>query len=112
MTLASGYLLIIITIVSEYHTMLDLSQNVLRAVSQIDAVIYYPYVDDHKSTIQNFIEDFFLNNILPQLKELENYIVDFFVTIDKVLKKLVAHSKAWTHLEKNGGGGGGSITDS
>ena len=59
-------------------------QNVLRAVSQIDPIIYYPYVDDHKSTIQSFIEDFFLTHILPQLKELENYVVDFFVTPDKV----------------------------
>ena len=62
----------------------SLLQNVLRAVSQIDSVIYYPYVDDHKPTIQGFIEDFFLAHILPQLKELENYTIDFFVTPDKV----------------------------
>ena len=65
-----------------------LLQNVLRAVSQIDPITYYPYVDDYKSTIQNFIADFFLSHILPQLKELENYIVDFFVTTNTV-KELV-----------------------
>ena len=59
-------------------------QNVLRAITQADPFTYYPYVNRHRPQIQILTEEFFTSHVLPQLKELENYIVDFYVAPDEV----------------------------
>ena len=55
-------------------------QNVLQALSQIDTVTYYPYVNDNKTVIRRVLEESMFGQILPQLKDLENYAVDVMVT--------------------------------
>ena len=41
-------------------------------------------MDHYKHTIQLKVENFFKEHIQESLKELENYIIDFFVSPEKV----------------------------
>ncbi len=59
-------------------------QNELNALSQYNDTAYYPNTDTYFNTIQAKVQDFFKANIQESLRELENYIIDFYVTPDKV----------------------------
>ncbi|XP_064384704.1 uncharacterized protein LOC135333633 [Halichondria panicea] len=60
-------------------------KNELNALSQYNDTAYYPNTDTYFNTIQAKVQDFFKANIQESLRELENYIIDFYVTPDKVL---------------------------
>ncbi len=60
------------------------TQNELNALSQYNDTAYYPNTDTYFNTIQAKVQDFFKANIQESLRELENYIIDFYVTPDKV----------------------------
>lgn len=59
-------------------------QNELRALSQYNDSAYFPNVDHYKHTIQIKVENFFKEHLQETLNELQNYIIDFFVSPDKV----------------------------
>ena len=60
------------------------TQNELNALSQYNDTTYYPNVADYKTTIQHKVCDFYNEHLREALKEHENYIVDFFISPDKV----------------------------
>ncbi len=60
------------------------TQNELNALSQYNDTAYYPNTDTYFNTIQAKVQEFFKANIQESLRELENYIIDFYVTPDKV----------------------------
>ena len=69
------------------HTIMRMcihTQNELTALSQVNDSVYFPNVDYYKSTIQLKVQEFFKENIQDSLKQLENYIIDFFVAPEKV----------------------------
>ena len=70
-----------------HYMHISFSQNVLLAVSQSDTAAYFPYVNKYESDIRSMVEEFLMSHVLPQLKELENYVVDFYVTPDKVTRE-------------------------
>jgi len=59
-------------------------KNELNALSQYNDTTYYPNVADYKTTIQHKVCDFYNEHLREALKEHENYIVDFFISPDKV----------------------------
>ena len=59
-------------------------KNELNALSQYDDTAYYPDVADYKATIQHKVCDFFNENLREVFKDFENYIVDFFISPEKV----------------------------
>lgn len=60
-------------------------QNELNALSQYNDTTYFPNVVHYKDTvISRKVQQFFQDSIKEALKDLENYIIDFFVAPDKV----------------------------
>lgn len=58
--------------------------NELNAVSQYDDVVYYPNVVRFKQVICTRIKAFFDQHVKEALKEHKNYVIDFFVGLEKV----------------------------
>jgi len=56
----------------------------LTGLSQFNDAAYFPNTDVYFNTIQAKIQEFFKANVQEALKELENYIIDFYVTPEKV----------------------------
>lgn len=60
-------------------------KNELNALSQYNDTTYFPNVVHYKDTvISRKVQQFFQDSIKEALKDLENYIIDFFVAPDKV----------------------------
>ncbi len=59
-------------------------QNELNALSQYNDTAYYPNTDVYFNTVQAKVQEFFKANIQDLLKELENYVIDFYVSPEKV----------------------------
>lgn len=58
--------------------------NELNALSQYDDVVYYPNVVQYKEVICSRIKAFFEQHVKEALQEHKNYVVDFFVGLEKV----------------------------
>lgn len=66
-------------------TPLAFPQNELTALSQYNDTIYFPNVMHYKDTIiSGKVQQFFQDSIKETLKDLKNYLIDFFVAPDKV----------------------------
>ena len=53
--------------------------NSLNALSQINNSTFFPYLVQHKITIQQRVETFFKNVVSEKLADIGNYVIDVFV---------------------------------
>ena len=72
-------------------------QNELNGLSQYNETAYYPNTDVYFNTIQAKVQEFFNANIKEALRELENYIIDFYVTPEKVRGQLINDKIGFFH---------------
>ena len=59
-------------------------KNQLNAITQYDDLIFHQDIYDQRETLEQRMRTFFEETVKPELTDIESYVIDFFVDVDRV----------------------------